>query len=182
MEIKDKRRRGINNYIFKEDFVILQVLKDGIVKEILIDYDDYEKIESYWWTLPTCGYPRATRKTKIIKLSRFIMDICDPDIKVDHINHNPLDNRKCNLRFCTQHQNTTNKGISSNNTSGIIGVTFYKKYNRWRCRLMYKGNEIISCLFQTSEEAIKTRLKAELEYFGEFAPQKHLFEQYGIEV
>lgn len=26
----------------------------------------------------------------------------------------------------------------------------------------------------------KARLKAEIKYFGEFAPQKHLFCQYGI--
>lgn len=29
-------------------------------------------------------------------------------------------------------------------------------------------------------DAIKARLKAEIKYFGEFAPQKHLYEQYRI--
>ena len=43
--------------------------------------------------------------------------------------------------------------------------------------------EIILGCFDDIEDAIKARLEGELKYFGsEFAPQRHLFGQYGIEV
>lgn len=34
--------------------------------------------------------------------------------------------------------------------------------------------------FSDKEDAIKARLQAEAKYFKKFAPQRHLFKQYGI--
>ena len=48
---------------------------------------------------------------------------------------------------------------------------------------MADGKEINLGYFDNIEDAVKARLEGELKYFGaEFAPQRHLFEQYGIEV
>ena len=101
---------------------------------------------------------------------------------VDHKNQNKLDNRKENLRPCTQSQNMQNVRRKINNTSGIIGVTYYKKSKKWVARINpTKGNRIFLGQFANKEDAIIARLKAEKEYYKEFAPQKHLFEKYGIE-
>jgi hypothetical protein len=57
-------------------------------------------------------------------LSHFVMD-AKPRQLVDHRNRNPLDNRRCNLRFATYRENGLNKICK--NTSGYIGVTVHRK-------------------------------------------------------
>lgn len=74
-------------------------------------------------------------KNKTIKLHRFITN-CPKGLVVDHINRNPADNRRCNLRICTQFENNKNR---SNNTSGITGVTWRSRSKKWRATIMKNG-------------------------------------------
>ena len=46
---------------------------------------------------------------------------------------------------------------------------------------MFNRKEIYLGCFATFEEAVRARLEGEKRYFGEFAPQKHLYAQYGVE-
>ena len=102
---------------------------------------------------------------------------------VDHINRDPMDNRKANLRICTQAENCFNASMRSDNTSGFIGVSWSKRKNRWRVRVTVNQKEIHLGTFKDITEAVKARLYGELKYFGaEFAPQRHLFEEYDIGV
>lgn len=57
----------------------------------------------------------------MIKLHRYIMNMNNSNLVVDHINRNPLDNRKSNLRICSYKENSFNKSIRVDNTSGIPG-------------------------------------------------------------
>ena len=61
-----------------------------------------------------------------------------------------------------------------------MGVNWERRRNKWRSRIVVDEKEIYLGTFQNKEDAIKARLKAEAKYYGEFAPQRHLFEQYGI--
>lgn len=98
----------------------------------------------------------------------------------DHINNNELDNRKINLRPCTHHQNMFNKKIQKENKYGIIGIRYVENTHRWTAEIGYHYKTIRLGMFDTKEEAIIARLKAEKEYYKEFAPQQHLFSLYGI--
>ena len=98
----------------------------------------------------------------------------------DHIDRNELNNRKYNLRKCTKKDNNRNRSLPSNNTSGAMGVNWERRRNKWRSRIVVDEKEIYLGTFQNKEDAIKARLKAEAKYYGEFAPQRYLFEQYGI--
>ena len=80
------------------------------------------------------------------------------DLVVDHINHNPLDNRRCNLRVVTDIQNKQNR---KDNTSGILGVDKYK--GKWRSQLQVKGKKYIK-YYNTKEEAINGRKLLEKLY------------------
>ena len=82
---------------------------------------------------------------------------------IDHINRNPLDNRKCNLRVVTQLENTWNRGICKRNKSGVNGV--YKHKNKWGVAINYKRKRIYLGLYETIEEAEKVRKEAEEKYY-----------------
>lgn len=98
----------------------------------------------------------------------------------DHIDRNPLNNRRYNFRKATYADNARNRTIQRNNTSKIVGVTLDKKCNCWVARIQVDGERKYLGYFSDKNDAIKARLNAEVKYYGEFAPQKHLYEQYGI--
>lgn len=155
-------------------------LYDG--SECLFDKEDFDKIKDLTWCLDGHGYALARKgvdKEVIrIKMHRLIMDAPD-GFDVDHINHNTIDNRKNNLRICTRSQNNTNQTKRSDNTSGIIGVSLYRN-SKWRADISINKKRTCLGYFINKDDAIKARLKAELKYYGEYAPQKFLFERYGI--
>lgn len=99
-------------------------------------------------------------------LHRFLM----PGAKfVDHINGNPTDNRKENLRECTLSQNQGNRKLNENNTSGYKGVRWHKAAKKWQARINYKNAEIYLGLFKTAELAALAYNTEALKLFGEFA-------------
>ena len=103
-----------------------------------------------------------------IRIHRFILD-CNKNDVVDHINGNTLDNRKQNLRICSQQQNTmNNSNIRSNNTSGYKGVTWDKSKNKWTAQITVNYKNIHLGRYDKIEDAIKERQKAEIKYFGEY--------------
>lgn len=68
--------------------------------------------------------------------------------------------------------------------SGIIGVTPVKDSNpqKWKAYITVNKKNINLGSYFDKNDAIIARLNAEREYWGEFAPQRHLFEEYGIEI
>ena len=128
-------------------------------QKIIFDIEDIEKIKKYKWHLhynkkrnryDVCSNTLGSHKDrKYIALSRFLMN-CPKNMQIDHINHNTLDNRKCNLRICTNFENQLNK---TNNTSGYVGVTWDKSRNKWYvfCKRKYIGR------FNNIEDAIIAR-------------------------
>lgn len=97
---------------------------------------------------------------------------------VDHISRNKLDNRKSNLRKCSASQNGYNKCIRSDNTSGIIGISWNEDKQKWAAYINKERKRIPLGYFTDKESAVRARLRAEAEYHNEFAPQQHMFKQY----
>lgn len=89
--------------------------------------------------------------------------------KVDHINHNTLDNRRSNLRICTTQQNTFNRGPQKNNSSGFKGVHWSKKMSKWVARIKHHGRGMHIGVFSVKEEAALAYDAVALELFGDFA-------------
>lgn len=144
--------------------------------EFIFDLEDYDKIKKYTWHLSTNGYvittiyKRKTKEHKGMMLHRYLMNVQDiPWNKcvIDHINGNIKDNRKLNLRVVTQSENGMNSKLSKNNTSGVVGVV--QQNNKWAAYIRYKTEQIYLGIFDTFEEAVKTRKEAEEKYFGEYS-------------
>lgn len=174
-------RKRKNNYTFYKDYVEGDL--KGTDKKFVIDLEDYDKIKDYTWILDKSGYVRTTITNKQGKSETYgIHNIITGTKKnIDHIDRNPLNNRKNNFRFATLSQNAHNKNLRSNNTSGVTGVSYNSSKNLWEATLIIKGKKKTLGSSRNKEIAIKKRLQAEKEFLGEFAPQKHLFKKYGIE-
>jgi len=141
----------------------------------IIDTEDYGKIKNYCWNRNKRGYVYTSiNKNKIhtLFLHRIINNTPE-DMRTDHINRNRLDNRKSNLRTCTLLENARNKGISKNNTSGITGVYYRKSRDMWFARIGINNGGIHLGYFKNKQDAIDARYRAEIKYFGEFAPIHH---------
>lgn len=73
-----------------------------------------------------------------------------------------------------------NRGLQSNNTNRITGVSWSSSRNKWESYIKINGKKKKLGRFDKKEDAIEARLKAEKELFKEFAPQQYLFKKYNI--
>ena len=104
-------------------------------------------------------------------LHRLILGVEDSKIQVDHINNNPLDNRKENLRLASHSQNQRNKNKTRKNKTGYKGVEYVPKVNKsnpYKMKIQ-KNGKVIQKYFSTAEKAALAYDKAARELFGEYA-------------
>lgn len=80
------------------------------------------------------------------------------ELVIDHIDRNGLNNSKENLRLVTQQVNTLNAKLQKNNTSGVAGVQWYARNNKWGVRIpIGRGRRKFIGLFESFEEACNAR-------------------------
>ena len=91
-----------------------------------------------------------------------------PPEEIDHINGDRQDNRWCNLRACSSAENKQNVGLKKNNTSGFIGVSYWKTCGKWRADITVNGKMKHLGRFGTPEEASAAyqEAKAKLHTFN----------------
>ena len=90
------------------------------------------------------------------------------DVCIDQKNNQRLDNTVSNLRWCTNKQNSYNRQLNKNSTSGIKGINWNKINKNWRVRISFNNKEINLGSFKNIEDAkIARQLKA-IELYGEF--------------
>jgi hypothetical protein len=104
------------------------------------------------------------RLYRVSHLAWFYMLNRWPIGEVDHINHNPADNRWINLRESTSAENLRNKSKYKNNTSGITGVIWHEKQQKWRARIAFNKRHIHGGYFDSFEEAVARRKELEIQY------------------
>lgn len=164
-ELFVKRLKKTNKYVEKANYY--EVFFNNCEDVFYIDKDDYKKIKDYCWSKSNNGYvvARNGEKKQLMLLHNFIMG----SKYIDHRNRNRLDNRKENLRNATSQQNNMNKSIQKNNKSGVVGVFFDNKRQRWIGSLTFNNKKIMK-RFKEKNEAILFRKKLEEEYFKDFSP------------
>ena len=182
------RKKKGNNYIIDEENSIVKIelrrrgkenlwtiidLED--LQRVIVDFGytwftDYNEVRDLFY-VKTCIYIGNKTKSnyKCVLLHKFILNYFG-NKKVDHINHNTLDNRKCNLRIIENKFNTKNrKGKNSNNKSGYRNVSWdgYK----WVVQLQVNGKSTVLAKFPKEQlkEAGKFAEIMRCKYYGEFA-------------
>ena len=138
-----------------------------------VDDQDLAELSKYSWHLQSMGYAArratvGTNKTVILLMHRQIMD-APKGMVIDHINGNPLDNRRENLRLCLQGENLRNKRINRASRSGYVGVNWHPSSRKWLAVVMHKRKNYQAGLFTDRIEAAHARDAKALELHGEFA-------------
>lgn len=140
-------------------------------KYAIVDAEDYPALAKYKWHAQVRkdgGMCYAVRNSgrKTIMMHRQIMKP-PKGMVIDHINHNGADNRRCNLRICTQAQNTRNKRRFSAGRSRYRGVS--PAGDKWRATVGHQGRTLYVGLYDTEIEAARARDRKAVELAGEFA-------------
>ena len=114
------------------------------------------------------GYLYVKVHGRLYLVHRIVMLMCygfyGEGLEVDHINHVRNDNRLCNLRFVTRSENNRNKSVSSKNTSGVTGVYFIKRLQKYAAQIRVNREFIHLGTFDTLEEAAAARAEANLKF------------------
>ena len=176
------RPNKCNYYIEEDDGQI--VFDNEKTNSFIIDKEDRQIVEKYYWFKNDSGYWVSASNYSynhcFLRIHRLLLDAQQGEY-VDHKDRDRSNNRKSNLRFVTQQENNINRTKQSNNKSGFIGIYWDKQTSMWRSQIKINKKIITLGRYQNIEDAVKTRLYAELKYFGEeFAPQRHLFDEYNI--
>ncbi len=131
-----------------------------------VDDEDFVRVKQHTWGLGIKGrYVGSHINGKYVLLHTFIVG-CK---FVDHTNHDSLDNRKVNLRVCTQAQNLANSRMQSSNSSGFKGVSWDKSRNKYSAKISVFNKTVNLGRFKEAVDAARAYDTAARKYFGEFA-------------
>lgn len=158
---KGKRNMGRECYI--ENHVCKIPSANG--QTAICDEDRFEEVSKHNWCTDKIGYPKAAVDRKFPNLHRFLYPELDV---IDHINHNKLDNRACNLRLATRTENLYNSVAQKNNLSGFKGVKTSNK-GHFEARIRHSGKTIYIGGFKDPIEAAKAYDEKAKELHGQFA-------------
>ena len=173
----------LNDYVVSDGVAYFNLYnqKNEKIATFIIDVCDIQKVKYHKWRLShghvVTGLPSKGQQRD---LSHVVLDIQkDDSVVVDHINGDPLDNTRGNLRICSQGENVLNKRFMSNNASGFIGVSYKKDRDRYDPEIRFGYTRCHLGMTKTIEEAVYKRYIAEQLLFGEYAnceEQKRKFE------
>lgn len=88
-----------------------------------------------------------------------------PDGEIDHMDGNKSNNAISNLRVVTSTQNKENTGLLRNNTSGVRGVYWDKRRQKWMARVQHHNKWVFLGRFDSLSEAAKTVKEARCNMF-----------------
>jgi hypothetical protein len=106
-------------------------LSNGTKGHTIVDQNDYDKYNKFKWSKTPDGYVRGSVYGQHVSLHRMIMNATSKLQTIDHIDNNPLNNTRKNLRFATNAQNSQNTIKRKGLTSKYKGVSFDKKTMQW---------------------------------------------------
>jgi len=139
---------------------------------VLIDNEDFEIISKYKWHNNGCGYAKTSIKINNkwvnVYMPHIILNI-PKNIFIDHIDGNPLNNQKENLRIVTNSQNQMNSKKQKNTISKFKGVSWDKGRKRFVACIKLNNKSCSLGRFKSEIDAAKAYNKKAKELYGEFA-------------
>ena len=165
---------SLNRYEYNQDLNCWMGYANNTGNAFFFNKDDYELICNHCWYENNDGrIMTRLSKDKLIFIHRLILfgeHDGNTGVLVDHINRNPLDNRRSNLRTCNAEENARNVTVQEGTYSGVLGVSWYEPGKKWRAYICPNRKFISLGYYDNIEDAIAARRAAEERYWGEFAP------------
>lgn len=146
--------------------VKIPLMSEDKIVYLLVDEEDFPKVSRFKWYLMH-GYARAENRRTTVSLARLVMGF--PDLEIDHINRDKLDNRKANLRLATRRQNNMN---AVHTQPGKYRGVSQRSKNSWRAAISvgtHPAKKYDAGGFGTPEEAALAYNELARKYHGEFA-------------
>ena len=142
----------------------------------LVDDEDYKRVNNFKWHIKRClntiyatGWVGRSGRKKKTSMHRYIMGLSLYNKKkIDHTDHNGLNNQKSNLKICTQFENMKNQ-ISNKGVSRYKGVRWHKREKKWYSQIMSDNVRIHLGVFADERLAAEAYNLAAVKYHGEFA-------------
>ena len=147
-------------------------------KFAIVDDEDFEKLNVHKWHLQKSAnfYYYAVRRKNIrgkeiaIYMHREILGLRPTDNQVvDHIDHEGLNNRRFNIRICTNQENRMNSKHNKNSLSKFKGVSWHKHRRKWYASIKVNGRSQHLGSFDSEIEAAKVYDSKAKKLCGEFA-------------
>lgn len=145
---------------------------------ILIDPVDYDFVNGFTIKgITKQGYPIVrswnSSDAPLVLIYRLIIErylnrTLKPEEKIDHIDGNPLNNSRSNLRVCTQQQNLLNRRVSKKR-SLPKGITWDKTRSKWVVQIACKPNKKIMKRFKSFDDALIFCLHERQKMHGQFS-------------
>lgn len=168
-EIQESKRNSSNELIEYENYAEI-ILRDKFSNEkcrTIIDKEDISRVTEHIWFFNT-RYVKS-KTSPVRQLHKFLLGIYDNNVKVDHKDNNPLNNRKDNLRICTQGQNCCNRIASKTNIIGLKNISLSSNGKKYKVHIQINKNNIYLGSYGKLEEAEIIARIAREKYHGEFA-------------
>ena len=140
-------------------------------KFAIIDAEDYDRLCKHKWHLcknNRTEYAARYSGPKRVFMHRLLLN-APPHLLVDHRDCNGLNNRKPNLRLCTNKENSRNSRPYLNCSSRFKGVSFRKTRKKYTATIHKDGKRYPLGYFADEIEAAVTYDIKAMELFGDFA-------------
>ncbi len=146
---------------------------------VLVDDDDFDWLNQWKWNVQAPDsrrrnlyarrhfYPGSGGRRKLVLMHRLLLR-APVGLQIDHVDRNPLNNQRSNLRLATNRLNSANGCMKRANTSGFRGVS-QRPSGRWRAAISVDCRTEWIGLFDEPEQAAQAYDDAARAAHGPFA-------------
>lgn len=140
------------------EYMSMYIDHKGQTYKVKVSFLDIDKVKNIRWFISEDKTGRLyVKNTRVGYMHRYLKQPGQGYV-VDHMDHNTLNNRRNNLKTCTTAENNANRSDASLHVAGV-----YPSGKKYRVAIRKGQKYYFSCTRETLDEAIQTRLMAEIE-------------------